>query len=208
MTFPDRGPVRYIDLGDSWNAGYDDRKAADTGGWLALLPGPGVRPGFVPVKHMSVSGSSAAQWAMDFGGRLSDAAARAGDTDVYFVSLLGNDAFAALRPDSPGGPLVTPEERERAVADIRKVVSTLHATGKRVLVMLYANPYPGNIGLDVACAALNSTIVFAVGDLVAPDDYIQAFTVLKSPESWSGIGVHPSPAGYAALASYVETLFL
>ena len=197
------GKIRFVDIGDSWNAGFDDETRTDKGGWIAKLD----PARFGRVASLSVSGSTAKQWAEDFDGRLSRAVELAPATDVYFVSLMGNDAYAAMAEGSEGGKTVTAAEIRAAVGNLRNVVSALAATGKRVLVMMYANPFQNNFVTACGCTALNAAIVFASANFVDSGDYIDSASVLEAPGMMSGIGIHPSDAGYAALARLAEGMF-
>jgi len=193
-------PIRLVVIGDSWNAGYDDLLKADTGGWAAMLP----KDRFA-VKNLSVSGSTAEQWANNFGSRLAQAVALFDECDCYVVSLGGNDAFAYLSENSDGGAAITQAERERGIASLVKVLQALRATGKRVLVMQYANPYSGNIATAAGCDVLNLAIRWAGRTAkVGPSDYICSSTVLSEQGMMSGVGIHPTPLGYAALSKLIE----
>lgn len=193
-------PIRTVVIGDSWNAGWDDILRADTGGWAAMLS----KDRFA-VKNLSVSGATAEQWAHDFGGRLSQAVALAPECDCYIVSLGGNDAYAYIQEGSAGGATVTDAERGAGMADMLKVLSTLKATGKRVLVMLYANPYKDNLVTAIGCDILNMGIrLVAQTAGIEERDLIVSQTVLAAGGMMSGVGIHPTSLGYSALAELIE----
>lgn len=167
-------------VGDSWSsavvAGEGDRV-----GWPLML-------GIPDEMRQAVAGSTAAQWAGDFGGRMTRAAQA--QADVVILSLLGNDAFAALSDGT-----VTPEEVSAGVASLRRVVETVRKS--RTIVLLYADPFCGrDLRSAVACPLLNAAICSA---LPAGVETFDARTVLR-PEHFDGSDIHPNRAGHEAIA--------
>ena len=189
--------IRFVDIGDSWNAGFRDDTRTDGLGWIGHLD----PERFEAVARLSVSGSTAAQWAADFDGRLTRAVEAARDADVCFCSLGGNDAFAAQADGK-----VTFAEITAGVFNLRSVVAAIRGTGCRVLVMLYAPPYAGDAHMRLACAALNAMIVAATAGQVNAGDYICAENAFYLKQGMM-VGIHPSEDGYECLARYVERSF-
>lgn len=187
-------------VGDSWLAMWDDASRSDkeaAGGLLSIMD----RSRFDGV-CLAKSGSTAKQWAADFEGRLTRALAT--ECDAYVVSLLGNDAFAAINPQSDGGANVTLAELRTAFESLVKVLTALKATGRRVLVLQYTNPYPNDKIAALGCCLLNNAIYVATGMAgIGSVDLIFTSAVLDEPGAMSGIGIHPSPAGYARLAALI-----
>lgn len=168
-------------LGDSWSsavvAGEGDRA-----GWPLML-------GIPDDMRQAVGGSTAAQWAADFDGRLTLAA----QTPAYTVilSLLGNDAFAALSDGS-----VTPDELVAGATALRWVIET--ARKARTIVMLYADPFSGtDQKAAVVCQLLNAAIEYSLPNGVETFD---TRTVLR-PEHFDGHDIHPNRAGHEAIAA-------
>ena len=187
-------------LGDSWMAGWLDADKRDHGGWPALL-----NKASFSVVNLAVSGSTAEQWASDFNGNLTRAAASI-PTDVFCVSLMGNDAFAAMLPESDGGKRVTLQEIRDAQDALRKVVKRLTDTGKRVTLWLYGNPYPGNWLYEAGVSSLNAAARTAVVGMLEERDIIETRFVLRAQGMMSGIGIHPTPKGYAEIARMAESV--
>lgn len=168
-------------VGDSWSsavvAGEGDRM-----GWPLML-------GIADDMRQAVAGSTAAQWASDFDGRLTRAAQT--QADVVILSLLGNDAFAALSDGT-----VTPEEVSVGVSALRRVVKTVRKA--RTIVLLYADPYSGrDLRSAIACPLLNAAICGALPDGV---DTFDSRTVLR-PAHFDGRDIHPNRAGHDAIAA-------
>lgn len=188
-------------VGDSWLAMWDDASRSDEetcGGLLSIMD----RSRFDGV-CLAKSGSTAKQWADDFEGRLTRALAT--ECDAYVVSLLGNDAYAAINPHSDGGANVTLAELRTAFDSLVKVLTALKNTGRRVLVLQYTNPYPNDKFAEMDCNLLNAAIVSiaSMAGIKFPD-LIFSGLVLDEPGEMSGIGIHPSPVGYAKLATLIE----
>jgi lysophospholipase L1-like esterase len=142
--------------------------------------------------RQAVSGSTAAQWAADFDGRLTKAAQT--PADVVILSLLGNDAFAALADGA-----ATPQEIIAGVKALRHVIETVRKP--RTIVLLYADPFCGSdIRKALACSLLNVAIGTAVPDGV---EILDLRTVL-GPQHFDGVDIHPNKAGHGAIAAAVE----
>lgn len=173
-------------VGDSWSsavvAGEGDRM-----GWPLLL-------GIPDEMRQAVAGSTAAQWAADVEGRLT----RAAQTEAYVVilSLLGNDAFAALSDGT-----VTPEEVSAGVSALRRVIETVRKF--HTIVLLYADPFGGrDLRSAIACPLLNAAICSA---LPAGVETFDTRTVLL-PEHFDGRDIHPNHAGHEAIAAGLREL--
>ena len=168
-------------IGDSWSsavvAGEGDRA-----GWPLIL-------GIPDDLRQAVSGSTAAQWAGDFEGRLT----RASQTraDVAIISLLGNDAFAAVADGR-----VTSEEVDQGVAALRAVITS--AGKKRTIVLLYTDPSGGEDKRSaVVCSLLNAAIR---GALPPRAEYFDTQSVLR-PEHFNWPDIHPNKEGHQAIAA-------
>jgi lysophospholipase L1-like esterase len=171
-------------IGDSWSsavvAGEGDRA-----GWPLIL-------GIPDDMRQAVSGSTAAQWAANFDGRLTKAANT--PADVVILSLLGNDAFAALADG-----VATPQEIMAGVSALRHVIETVRKS--RTIVLLYADPFCGSdIRKAVACSLLDMAIVSALPDGV---EKLDLRTVL-GPQHFDGVDIHTNKAGHEAIAAAVE----
>lgn len=185
-------------VGDSWAAGYDDLSGSDTGGWASRLD-----PSRFEVCNLGRSGSTAKQWADGGNGWLDGALARTG-TDAFVVSLLGND----MRADASDGS-VTYDEVLRSASALVRVLQRLAATGKRVVVMLYSSPYPGQTQADLGVCILNALVQEAARLAgIGRGDLVDSSVSLESPGRMSGTGIHPSPDGYGALALQMEGVLL
>jgi lysophospholipase L1-like esterase len=175
-----------IVFGDSWSsevvAGLGDRL-----GWSYML-------GIPDEMRQGVAGSTAAQWAADFEGRLTKVVQT--PADVVILSLLGNDAFAALADG-----VATPQEIVAGVAALRHVIETVRKP--RTIVLLYADPFCGSdIRKAIACSLLNVAIGTAVPDGV---EILDLRTVL-GPQHFDGVDIHPNKAGHEAIARRIAEL--
>lgn len=150
-------------------------------GWPLML-------GIAEDMRQAVGGSTAAQWAADFEGRLTRAAQT--PADVVILSLLGNDAYAALADGT-----VTPEEVEAGVAALRRVIETVRKS--RTIVLLYADPFSGRDARSaIACPLLNAAICSALPDGVETFDTRRVLL----PQHFDGRDIHPTRAGHEAIA--------
>jgi lysophospholipase L1-like esterase len=168
-------------VGDSWSsavvAGEGDRM-----GWPMML-------GIADDLRQAIAGSTAAQWADNFDGRLTRAAQTS--ADVVIISLLGNDAFAAIADGT-----VTPDEVSAGVSALRRTVETVRKA--RTIVLLYADPFCGrDIRSAIACPLLNAAICGALPDGVETFD---TRSVLL-PHHFDGRDIHPNRAGHEAIAA-------
>lgn len=173
-------------IGDSWSsavvAGEGDRM-----GWPLAL-------GIPDDMRQAVAGSTAAQWAEDFDGRLTRAAQTR--ADVVILSLIGNDAFAALADG-----IVTPEEVSAGLSALRRVVETVRKG--RTIVILYADPFCGrDPRLAIACQLLNAAICGLLPDGVETFD---TRTVLR-PEHFDGRDIHPNRSGHESIATALREM--
>ena len=167
-------------VGDSWSsavvAGEGDRI-----GWPLMM-------GIADNMRQAVAGSTAAQWAADFEGRLTRAAQT--QADVVILSLLGNDAFAAIADGT-----VTPGEVQDGVLALRRVIEAVRKA--RTIVLLYADPFSGrDIKSAIACPLLNAAICGALPDGVETFDTRHVLL----PEHFDGRDIHPNRIGHEAIA--------
>ena len=178
---------RVHSLGDSWTC---IEAGGENAGWQ-------VYAGLLPEHRHGIPGSTAAQWAADEGSILTRAMATMRPGDTVFVSLIGNDFRHAISDGK-----LTPQEVEAACDNLAAVVVRLRAAGAHVIVMGYANPYPGN---DVAAVAANS--LCAMIRRVANENGAKYFDVarhLVMPDHFDGKDFHPTSAGHQAIAAAVE----
>lgn len=196
--------IRVTGIGDSVMAGFLDSDRQDHGGWLACLPKDRFE-----TRNLAVSGSTAEQWCNDWNGNLSRALKLAPETDAYCVSLLGNDLFAAMMPESTGGSVITQAEFERAIQNFIRVLMKLCEADKRVFVLEYGNPWPDDWMRTAAVEKLNIEVRKAV-HFVCKTEYVGLsiilFNDLLSKEGMMGSGVHPTEAGYGAMAKRMEEM--
>lgn len=173
-------------VGDSWSsavvAGEGDRA-----GWPLNL-------GIADEMRQAVAGSTAAQGAANFDGRLTRAAQT--PANMVILSLLGNDAFAALSDGT-----VTPEEVSAGVAALRRVVETVRKA--RTIVLLYTDPFCGrDLRAAIACPLLNAAICGALP--VGVETFATRRVLL--PEHFDGHDIHPNRAGHEAIAAGLRDL--
>lgn len=176
--------MKILVIGDSWSSAV---VAGDSthGGWPVLL-------GVPEEMRQAVAGSTARQWANDFDGRLTKAVNT--EADVVILSLLGNDAFAAIQDG-----VITMEEINIALNSMRDV---LHAVRKkRNFVLLYTDPFFGtNPTSGVGCALLNSLISWVVPsfvEVVVTSDFL-------IDANFDGFDIHPNLSGHEAVASFLR----
>ncbi len=178
-------------IGDSWISAYVAGGSVN-GGWPLYMGG-------LPKLRMGISGSTAKEWAEDKDGRLSLALALEEDYDTVIISLMGNDAFAALQDGH-----VSTAEVLAAISNMRKVVKSFTRLKKRVFVLQYSSPfYPGNkrfVEGGKAVGQINSAIEVACHFL--PVEFIHTPTALLE-EHFDGTDIHPNEAGHKALADYI-----
>jgi lysophospholipase L1-like esterase len=181
-------------FGDSYTAGRIPHTQTD-GAFRAAL-------GVPAYCDLAKSGSTAQQWAADFDDRLSSVVSSS--ADIAVGSLGGNDAFAAL---SDG--VVTWGEQTSSMISLTLVLSRI-AEKKPVLLMLYPNPYMG-VPDKLPDAAdkvrgLNE-LISSIADVINlsghnPVMLLDLGTVLR-PEHFDGVDIHPTEAGYRAMAEAV-----
>lgn len=179
--------MRTLVIGDSWASARE----ADTGrdaGWPEMMG--------VPAElRQGVSGSTAAQWEADYDGWLTRA--RQTEAGVVIVSLLGNDARAAV---SDGR--VTADEVATGLRDMRAVVKAVQRP--LTIVLLYADPFCGAQAQSrVAIPLLNGAIRWACNGL--PTVYADTGTWLTR-EHFDGRDIHPTQAGHAVIADRMRDL--
>lgn len=169
-------------IGDSWASAHEADTENQYAGWPEILA-------VDPTRRQAVAGSTAAQWVADFEGRLTWALDT--EADAVFISVGGNDV----------GELRGFADISRAIFNIRKVVGSF--AGRLVVVMLYANPFPGNPDSETAVGMLNDAIRYACRGLGAL--FFQSGKVLL-PEHFlqrHDRDIHPTRAGWALVAEAV-----
>jgi len=175
---------RVLVIGDSWSSAVVAGEG-DSAGWPLML-------GIPDEMRQAVSGSTAAQWAADFDGRLTKAAHT--KADVVILSLLGNDAFAALADGT-----VTPQEVVSGLVNLRYVIGAVQKA--RTIVLLYADPFCGrDVRSAIACPLLNAAIRATLPICVEAFD---TRTVLR-PGHFDGVDIHPNRAGHEAIAAALK----
>ena len=183
---------RFTVMGDSWGTGYVEG-GPDHGGWLDVA-------GIEPALRLAVNGSTAQNWASDFGSHLTGAlaCADAKSADAVIASLTGNDILQAL-----GDGKITDCEGHSIFHAYKSVLfelANVYGVGN-VWVLLYADPWQGRrpdaaIGLAMLKGALMA---------IAPEGvhFLDAGLVLK-PEHFNGTGIHPNAAGHEALGKFIK----
>lgn len=173
-------------VGDSWSSAV---VAGDPShrGWSALL-------GIPMERNLAVAGSTAVEWAGNYRHYAMNAAAVAADTLI--LSLGGNDAFQA---HSDG--VITVTEIFEAVTALRRVLTGLRR--KRMLVLLYADPYCGanpgavkgltylNMGIELSCAGLHEVELVDLREVL-------------NKEHFDGYDIHPNLAGHEVIAAGIK----
>lgn len=177
-------------FGDSYPAGRIPHTQTD-GAFASAL-------GLPLFSDLAESGSTAQQWAADFGGRLS--AVVSSSADVAVGSLGGNDAFAAIADG-----VITDLEKVVALASLFHVLMRL--SSKRVVLMLYPDPFQGarpdaaagRRQLVEAIAAVAGYVNSINGNIVMLD-----LATVLGPQHFDGQDIHPNLAGYEAMADAVR----
>jgi lysophospholipase L1-like esterase len=185
--------AKILIIGDSWASAYVATETGDIDrdGWPKLL-------GIPDEMRQGIAGSTAAQWAADFGGNLTRAIQT--EADVVIISLLGNDAFAVINSGQTSLPAVF-GEIAAGVDNFRKVVESVRKP--RTIVIQYTDPFSGNNPMSaVACPLLDAFIKGEVPDGV---EVFDTRTVLK-PEHFNGHDIHPNMAGHQAIADKLRQL--
>lgn len=177
-------------IGDSYSAAREGDTGRDLG-WPDVL-------GLPTTMRQALSGSTAAQWAADFEGRLTKA--RQTGSDLVVMSLLGNDAFAALADGQ-----VTPTEVVAGLHNLRQVVTEVSMLSRPVVVLLYPDPFSGkNPQSATGVPMLNAAIRMAVCGIPTVS-FLDLGTVLR-PEHFNGTDIHPTRAGHEVIAAAIAKL--
>lgn len=172
-------------IGDSWASAHESDTDAQYAGWPEIL-------GVLPALRQARAGSTAAQWAADFEDRLSWA--KATDTGAVLISIGGNDI----------GDMRSFADASRAIFNIRKVVGSF--TDRLAIVMLYANPFPGNAEAETAVFCLNRAIHYACKSMSVV--YLETSKILL-PEHFLQLherDIHPTRAGWALVAEAIRSI--
>ena len=175
-------PEDILVIGDSWSsavvAGVGDRC-----GWPQML-------GIPEANVQAVAGSTAAQWAEDFDGRLSVALATEAQCLVF--SLLGNDMRQALADGS-----LTLDEAAAGIRALRRVAK---AAGKRrTVALLYADPTVGaDPRMSMAVMALNLVIAGTLEPLGI--EFLDCWELL-GPGHFAPPDIHPTREGHRLIAA-------
>lgn len=180
------GKLRVLVVGDSWASAVVAGGGED---WATLL-------GIPEELQQAVPGSTAAQWAADFEGRLTRAAQTPADAVV--VSLVGNDFISAMGDNS-----VSEDELLRMCQALETVVEKVRK--RQTLVLLYADPYcDKDPRVREACVALNAAIL-SVCRRTPGVMLLDTGNVLR-PEHFDGVDIHPNAQGQKAIAGQVAAL--
>lgn len=169
-------PDRILVIGDSWSDCL----------WPHLLG--------IPESHMqAVSGSTAAQWASDFDGRLTKAAST--PADILLVSLMGNDLRHAMLDG-----VVTDDEKDAACDAMRYVCAT--ARKAQNIAMLYAVPTVAPNNLWNAASLLNDVVKSAI-----PKDFeLFHSNYFLRDKDFLPDGIHTNYAGQFAIACEMKKI--
>lgn len=126
---------RFMVMGDSWGTGYVEGGPSE-GGWLDVA---GIDPGL----RLAVNGSTAQNWASDFGSCFTAAlcCAEAETADAVIVSLTGNDILQAL-----GDGKVTDDEGHRISIHTSPCFSSSQASTASTTSGCCSTPTPGRAG--------------------------------------------------------------
>ncbi len=178
--------MRILLLGDSIMAGRLPGTKIDAGVGAALFLTPELR--------QAISGSTAVQWADNVDNRLHQACLTY--SDVTVISLLANDAFAALADG-----VITDAEKIAALAAFGHVIRELRDYHPRILVVLYQDPFFG-ARPDVAAGVrmMNDAIVAACP---SGTELLDLRSILNNPAFYDGVDIHPNQAGYDAVAAEI-----
>jgi lysophospholipase L1-like esterase len=177
-------PSSILVIGDSWSSAVVSSatwQEVDRQGWPLIL-------GIPDANRQAVAGSTAAQWAEDYNGWLT----RAKNTpaDVIILSLLGNDAFAALA----GG--ITPQEVADGITNFWRLVTMPH--GARKIVLQYTDPFCGTDATKALLCSMLDAVIAEECRMTAVDTF-DTKTVLN-PEHFTPGSIHPNQAGHQAIA--------
>jgi hypothetical protein len=176
-------------VGDSWARAREGDTKEDKG-WPYYM---GIREEF----RQGVNGSTAEQWASNKDGMLSKAAGT--QADIVILSLLGNDARAALADGK-----VSPEEFSAGLRNLREVVDTLSRTRDEVIVILYADPFSGQDKRSkIALPLINGAIRMACSGL--PVTFADTSKWLNK-RHFVGRDIHPTKAGHKIIAKKMMEL--
>lgn len=158
--------MKTLVIGDSWASALE----SDTGlhrGWPFFA-------GIPDSLRQGVSGSTAAQWAADDGGRLTKAIASSHIVDSVIISLFGNDA----RHFADDGEITLSEVLD-AIKAMRKVVASF-AHVKHVVLLAYCDPWFGaqpkavlgipliNSVVRLSTVGTSNTTIFHTSDIARP----------------------------------------
>lgn len=179
-------------IGDSWASAVVAGDPAH-GGWPQIL-------GIPAELRQAVPGSTAAQWANDFEGRLTRSYAT--PADVAIVALSGNDAINAMADG-----VLSPKELIDLLTFTCGVLTGARGEGEpqRPVYMLgYADPFCGrdprmSIGVTVLNSALEA--LFIANDTV-PGGFIRTADIL-GPDCFDGLDIHPNLKGHEAIAQRI-----
>lgn len=176
---------RVHSLGDSWTC---IEAGGENAGWQ-------VYAGLLPEHRHGIPGSTAAQWAADEGGIMSQAMASMQPGDVVVVSLIGNDIrHAADDGQITFGELLAGARALYAVVDRLIQVKVLTA------LLIYSDPYFGHKPEASAGIMLMETIIRGVAAMHKVGVFdTQAFLV--DPLHFDGVDFHPTKCGHVAIAA-------
>ena len=178
---------RVHSLGDSWTC---IEAGGENAGWQ-------VYAGLLPEHRHGIPGSTAAQWAHNEGGIMSQAMASMQPGDVVFVSLVGNDFRHALADG-----ILSHDEYVTAKTSLSTVLKWLRDAGLHVIATGYTNPWPENTMAAAAAYSLCTMIRHTATD--AGVKYFDTARHLVMPDHFDGRDFHPTAAGHQALADAIK----
>lgn len=174
-------------IGDSIATGYN-ASTKKNDGWSTMLG--------IPAKNnWAMNGTTAEEWSKNPDDDWWEEVFKRPKATLI-CSLAGND----MRKAAQDG-IITIEEVTTAYKSLRMVAERARVF-KRVVVMLYADPYLGtNLRTALGVALLNESIMMAWSDIA--DEFIHTSTMLNTKECFDGIDIHPTTYGHEKMAEHI-----
>lgn len=181
-------PEDVLVIGDSWSSAVS-ADGGDRTGWPQMLG--------IPERNVqAVAGSTAAQWAADFEGRLTRAIETPAECLVF--SLLGNDMRAALADG-----LLTLDEAMRGIRALRRVAAATRR--RRTIALLYADPSGGaDPRVAMAAHSLNAAIAETL-ELVGGIELLDCQSLLGKSH-FLPPDIHPTVEGHVFIARKIKAM--
>lgn len=185
-------PADIVVLGDSYSAAIEGDTHLDHAGWAGMLNIP-------EINRQAISGTTASDWVNNKNGMLDKALAT--PCKVVIISLLGNDLMNAVKEHN--------NELKSTVMDFAQdvvgytlLVNRLKASGKKVYLLAYTDPFSAQLNREAMVAAtLLNMCVGKVAELTGAC-VLWSQLALNKPEHFTGDDIHPTHAGHQALATY------